>query len=94
MAESKVLFTPEGVVSLDDVKKPERFEIKPGVGAWLEQFDDVASFLKLGIYCSLCKSDMVAKNHEGAAVYSVVCACRELVWPNRSRRPATLPTVN
>ena len=94
MAESKVLFTPDGVVTLDDAKKPERFEIKPGVGAWLEQFDDVAAFLKMGIHCSLCKSDFVGKNHENAPVYSVVCSCRELVWPNRNRRQDPIPAVN
>ncbi len=89
LAERQTLWTPDGMHTIG-AKAAERFELKPGIMRWLEQFADVAQFLKLGVYCSLCKCDMIGKNSPNDSRFTVTCGCRELVAENRNA-PKVVP---
>ncbi len=89
---SKAIWTPSGIEILDGAK-PERVELRTGVGEWLRQFADVASHLGLGLHCVKCSADVTGKNSDSARAYAVACKCREFVWQNRDYRPPT-GTVN
>lgn len=89
MSDGKsVIWTPDGMVTIGE-KQNERVELRPGVGEWLRQFQDVATALNLGLHCSLCDADIVGKNSDDDRVYSVACGCREFIWTNRDYRPGS-----
>lgn len=80
--DSKAIWTPDGVVQLGG-KKADRVELRPGVMEWLRQFADVAQALGLGLHCAKCKADLIGKNADSDARFTVMCECREFTGPNR-----------
>ena len=82
------IWTPTGFQALGGTQ-PERVELRAGVGEWLRQFADVAEHLKLALLCEKCQAPLLGKNSDSAAVYSVVCKCREFIWANRDYKAPT-----
>lgn len=79
------IWTPDGIIGLTP---RERVELKPGLVAWLAQFEDFAKHFSLGLHCSKCGADLVGKNSERDRVFSAVCQCREFVGRNRDWKTA------
>lgn len=80
---SNAIWTPQGVVPLDGAKKIDRIELRAALGEWLRQFSDFASAQGLGMHCSHCGGDVVGRNADSDATFSVTCGCREWVFNNR-----------
>lgn len=94
MNEKGVIFQPDGTPIYTDGKKPERIELRPGLIEWFAQCALFAESQKIGLYCSVCKADIVGKNGEHDRVFTATCGCREWVGANREYRPEPTPRVN
>lgn len=79
---AEALWTPQGIVKVDG-KKLDRISLRPGLGEWMRQFSDFASAQRLGIHCSDCGADVVGRNSDSDATFSVACGCREWIFDNR-----------
>lgn len=81
-----ILWTPDGLVNLSAVTR-DRVELRPALMRWFEQFGDFAQHFGIGIHCSRCKADLVARNGETDRVWSTACQCREFVGQNKDYKP-------
>lgn len=86
MKPRSVLWTPNGPVDLENTKKPDRVELRPGIMEWFRQASDVFTSLKIGMHCSICKADIVGKNADTDKVFSFSCGCRDFIGGNRDYR--------
>lgn len=80
--DANAIWTPDGIVRLDDAR-PERVELRPALMEWFAQFSDFAEHFQLGLHCSVCKKDLVARNGDTDRRFSATCGCREFVGLNR-----------
>ncbi len=85
MANGKhVLFKPDGgTIALDGAKPMDRINLRPAMMEWLRQFSDFAANQNIGIHCVECGADIVGRNADTDAMFSVACGCREWVGGNR-----------
>lgn len=86
---SKVLFTPDGIVNLDDTRSVDRVELRGGQMEWFYQADAFFRHYRLGLHCTKCGADVMGKNADSDRVFSATCKCREFVGPNRDYREPT-----
>lgn len=89
MADGNAIWTPGGLVALDGATR-DRVELKPTLMEWFRQFADFAEWQKIGMHCSKCKADIIGKNSDADATFTVACQCREWIGGNRDHRPATV----
>lgn len=81
-----LIWTPDGI---EGPGHRERIELPTNLINWFIQFNDFAKFYRIGIHCSRCEADFVAKNDKTARVFATACKCREFYGNNS---PLTAPS--
>ena len=85
-----VIKTTDGGLLWVGAKPALQIEMAAQQIEWFRQFSDVGQHFQFGLHCKKCEADVVGKNDDADAVYSVACRCREFIGANRDHQPEAL----
>lgn len=88
-----VMKTPTGM-EWATTKVKERVELRAGQMEYFRQFQDVATYLDLGMHCTKCSTDVTGLNSDVDQVYGCLCDCRSWVGLNRDYTAPTPPVIH